>query len=162
VKFDRVWPVYCTNIEGWESIGFHARSNYLLEIKMAYFQISCYIHEKLNLSHHNGHVTDACNGWWATIWCLIYCDWFCILDYDVFSRSDFDPNDYANAVLAGEPYPSQPSRPPSQKVTKSTATDLPKEDISLVLTKLNLGIDDVAKQLKTVVRIYTLAVNAKF
>lgn len=26
-----------------------------------------------------------------------------------------------------------------------------KEDISLVLTKLNIGIDDVAKQLRTVV-----------
>ncbi|KAF8510569.1 Golgi transport complex subunit 5-domain-containing protein [Hysterangium stoloniferum] len=71
-------------------------------------------------------------------------------DYDVFLRPDFDPNDYANAILAGEPYPPPSSRLHTQK-TRSTTTDLPKEDISLVLTKLNLGIDDVAKQLKTVV-----------
>ena len=74
------------------------------------------------------------------------------LDYDTFSRPDFDPNDYANAILAGDPYPTQPLRTPLPRTSKSGALEPPKEDISVVLTKLNLGIEDVAKQLKSVVR----------
>ncbi|GJJ06135.1 hypothetical protein Clacol_000324 [Clathrus columnatus] len=87
-------------------------------------------------------------------------------DYSVFSRPEFDPNDYANAVLAGEPYSAQSSKTPHTKsssaTTRGTGIELPKEDISLALTKLNLGIDDVAKQLRAVVTTYheTLLIRA--
>ena len=76
------------------------------------------------------------------------------LDYDTFSRPDFDPNDYANAILAGDPYPAQPLKTPLPRTPKSGALEPAKEDISVVLTKLNLGIDDVTKQLKSVVRVF--------
>ncbi|ESK92953.1 conserved oligomeric golgi complex subunit 5-like [Moniliophthora roreri MCA 2997] len=59
------------------------------------------------------------------------------LDYSVFASPSFDPNDYANAVLAGDPYP-----PPKAST---------KEEISLAISKLSTGIDDVAKQIKTLV-----------
>ncbi|KAF8584833.1 hypothetical protein K439DRAFT_1646830 [Ramaria rubella] len=72
-----------------------------------------------------------------------------VTDYDTFSRPDFDPNDYANAILAGEPYPAPPKTPLPR--SSKVILDLPKEDISLVLEKLNIGIDDVAKQLRIVV-----------
>ncbi|KIJ39463.1 hypothetical protein M422DRAFT_210357 [Sphaerobolus stellatus SS14] len=75
-------------------------------------------------------------------------------DYEIFSRPEFDPNDYANAVLAGEPYPppGQPSKTPTAAAKpSSTSADVAKEDISLVLAKLNSGIDDVVKQLRAVV-----------
>jgi hypothetical protein len=60
-----------------------------------------------------------------------------------------DPNQYANAILAGEPYP-----PHSQHGVKTTqkAPDPPaKEDISFAISKLNFGIDDVSKEIKTLV-----------
>jgi hypothetical protein len=62
----------------------------------------------------------------------------------------FDANEYANAVLAGEQYkPSQ-----SKRTTKSVSTtnEGAKEDISVAIAKLSFGIEDVSKQLKTVVR----------
>uniref|UniRef100_A0A0W0EYP2 Conserved oligomeric Golgi complex subunit 5 n=2 Tax=Moniliophthora roreri TaxID=221103 RepID=A0A0W0EYP2_MONRR len=73
------------------------------------------------------------------------------LDYSVFASPSFDPNDYANAVLAGDPYP-----PPSDvAVGKTTKLNPPeastKEEISLAISKLSTGIDDVAKQIKTLV-----------
>jgi len=63
----------------------------------------------------------------------------------------FDANEYANAILAGEQYkPSQ-----SKRTTKnvSTTNEGAKEDISVALAKLSFGIEDVSKQLKTVVRV---------
>ncbi|ETW80568.1 hypothetical protein HETIRDRAFT_476235 [Heterobasidion irregulare TC 32-1] len=69
-------------------------------------------------------------------------------DYPVFASPDFDANDYANAVLAGEPYPPPPSAAAS---AKPSALEPAREDISVAIAKLNYGIDDVDKQIKNVV-----------
>ncbi|KZT26804.1 hypothetical protein NEOLEDRAFT_1177385 [Neolentinus lepideus HHB14362 ss-1] len=74
-------------------------------------------------------------------------------DYSVFANPDFDAHEYANAILSGEPYP------PQQSTTKSVKTfskafggiEPAKEDISVALSKLDFGIEDVSKQLKNVV-----------
>ena len=73
------------------------------------------------------------------------------LDYAIFASHDFNPNDYAHAVLAGEPYPSQSASKPKAKLS---AVEPAKEDISVAITKLNSGIDDVSKQLKSVVSLF--------
>lgn len=76
-------------------------------------------------------------------------------DFSVFASPDFDANEYANAILAGESYPppSEP-KPVTGKAPIATKTqDLPaKEDISVAISKLTFGIDDVSKQIKNVVR----------
>ena len=74
-----------------------------------------------------------------------------IPDYAIFASHDFNPNDYAHAVLAGEPYPSQSASRPKAKLS---AVESAKEDISVAITKLNSGIDDVSKQLKNVVSLF--------
>ncbi|KAG6813690.1 hypothetical protein H0H92_008538 [Tricholoma furcatifolium] len=67
----------------------------------------------------------------------------------VFSSPNFDANEYANAILAGEPYPSDAK--PSGKLAVSPQ-DLPaKEDISVSISKLTFSIDDISKQIKNVV-----------
>jgi hypothetical protein len=71
-------------------------------------------------------------------------------DYSVFASSDFDPNDYANAILAGEPYPASAELNPKTPA-KSTFDSSPKEDISVAISKLNFGVEDVSKQIKSVV-----------
>jgi hypothetical protein len=75
-------------------------------------------------------------------------------DYAIFASSEFDPNEYANTVLAGEPYPPQPG---SSRPTKTTGLEPAKEDISVAIAKLNYGIDDVSKQIKNVVRLFQFA-----
>lgn len=89
-------------------------------------------------------------------------------DYAVYALPDFDPNDYANAVLAGEPYPqpsaagsvpgstSRASAPTGPKalatlrgIGSSGRTDA--EDISVAIAKLTYSIEDVEKQIKNVV-----------
>ncbi|KAJ7502790.1 Golgi transport complex subunit 5-domain-containing protein [Mycena galericulata] len=71
-------------------------------------------------------------------------------DYSVFASSDFDPNEYANAILAGEPYP--PSAEVNPKTpAKSTFEPSAKEDISVAISKLSFGVEDVSKQIKSVV-----------
>lgn len=77
-------------------------------------------------------------------------------DYSVFTGIDFDPNDYANAILAGDPYPPQPdprvASKPALILTKSAVQDsIAKEDISVAISKLTFGIDDVSKQIKNLV-----------
>ena len=69
-------------------------------------------------------------------------------DYAVFAHPDFDPNDYANAILAGEPYPPQPGK---NKPVKSTGLAPASEDVSVAISKLTFSLDDVEKQLKNVV-----------
>ncbi|KAH9895023.1 Golgi transport complex subunit 5-domain-containing protein [Cubamyces lactineus] len=69
-------------------------------------------------------------------------------DYAVFAHPDFDPNDYANAILAGEPYPPQPGK---AKTAKSTGLTPASEDVSVAISKLTFSLDDVEKQLKNVV-----------
>jgi hypothetical protein len=68
---------------------------------------------------------------------------------NAFASSHFDPNDYANAVLAGDPY--IPSSYLSH-IKPSVQDPPPKEDISVAISKLTIAIDDVSKQIKTVVR----------
>ncbi|KIO22676.1 hypothetical protein M407DRAFT_27784 [Tulasnella calospora MUT 4182] len=73
-------------------------------------------------------------------------------DYSVFSNPDFDANEYANAVLAGEPYPPPPKSKSRGTTTNATiASEAAKEDISVALGKLTLGIDDVSQQLRSLV-----------
>ncbi len=69
-------------------------------------------------------------------------------DYAVFALPHFDPNDYANAILAGEPYPPQPGK---SKPAKSTGLAPASEDVSVAISKLTFSLDDVEKQLKNVV-----------
>ncbi|KAG7090850.1 hypothetical protein E1B28_009932 [Marasmius oreades] len=76
------------------------------------------------------------------------------LDYSVFASSSFDPNDYANAILAGEPY--LPLDGPSTTIAKKSKLNpseasTKSEDISLAISKLSVGIDDIAKQIKALV-----------
>jgi hypothetical protein len=79
-------------------------------------------------------------------------------DYSVFASPDFDPNEYANASLAGEPYPPQTlshTQPPTGvklPPLKTTGLEPAKEDISVAISKLDFGIEDVSKQIKNVVR----------
>ena len=84
--------------------------------------------------------------------------------YAVFSAPDFDANDYANAILAGDPFVPANSavaaefqQTASGKISKQTSTlsalsEPAKEDLSVAISKLTVGIDDVSKQLKSVVR----------
>ena len=58
-------------------------------------------------------------------------------------------NEYANAVLAGDAYLPQSTGKPKIGSTQ------PKEDVSVVISKLNTGIDDVSKRIKTIVSIDT-------
>ena len=78
------------------------------------------------------------------------------LDYSVFASPTFDPNDYANAILAGEPYPplgNAPTTSTGKSVTKLNPPEAStkSEDISLAISKLSSGIDDVARQIKYLV-----------
>jgi hypothetical protein len=52
-------------------------------------------------------------------------------------------NEYANAVLAGEVYSA------GRSVALRSS---PKEDVSVVIAKLDAGLEDVSKQLRGVVR----------
>ncbi|KAI0316244.1 Golgi transport complex subunit 5-domain-containing protein [Amylostereum chailletii] len=72
-------------------------------------------------------------------------------DYSVFAAAEFDANEYANAALAGEPYPSQAG---SLKPPRSFGIEPAKEDISVAISKLDVGIDDVSKQIKNVVTVH--------
>ncbi|KAJ3749149.1 Golgi transport complex subunit 5-domain-containing protein [Lentinula detonsa] len=76
-------------------------------------------------------------------------------DYSLFASSAFDANEYANAILAGEPYlpPSDlklsglgknPNKLPAPEASA-------KDDISLAISKLSLGIEDVSKQIKSLI-----------
>ncbi|KAF9008002.1 Golgi transport complex subunit 5-domain-containing protein [Cyathus striatus] len=70
-------------------------------------------------------------------------------DYSVFALPAFNPNEYANAILAGDPYPTPDPRPrPSQP---KSADSIPKEDISVAISKISFAVDDVAKQIKALV-----------
>lgn len=87
-------------------------------------------------------------------------------DYSTFAHPSFDANEYANAVLAGEPYLAVAQAAPLTASLTATRTNFPKtptapvsssagqEDLSVALAKLNFGIDDVSKQLRGVVRVY--------
>lgn len=69
-------------------------------------------------------------------------------DYAIFASDTFDASDYANAVLAGEPYLHTSS---VKAATRTLGSQYAKEDVSVAITKLDAGIEDVSKQLKSVV-----------
>ncbi|KAI6135695.1 Golgi transport complex subunit 5-domain-containing protein [Pisolithus thermaeus] len=95
-------------------------------------------------------------------------------DHSVFAIPEFDASEYANAVLSGEPYPPpstaipspvtgssteahvlgqpqmQGSRPRSMLSTLSVLEPA-REDISVAISKLDLGIEDASKQIKALV-----------
>jgi conserved oligomeric Golgi complex subunit 5 len=56
--------------------------------------------------------------------------------------------------LAGDVYPSQPTAGTAKQTvtTKTGSLDPAKEEISVAISKLDFGIEDVSKQIKNVVR----------
>ncbi|KDR75381.1 hypothetical protein GALMADRAFT_140887 [Galerina marginata CBS 339.88] len=76
-------------------------------------------------------------------------------DYSVFSSPDFDPNEYANAILASDAtYPASDSKlvaKGSSHLKGSTQDSIAKEDISVAISKLTFGIEDVSKQIRNLV-----------
>ncbi|OCB86824.1 hypothetical protein A7U60_g5997 [Sanghuangporus baumii] len=72
--------------------------------------------------------------------------------YDAFAVPDFDANEYANAILAGEPFPpphttsTREQQPGRIAKTSSLISEPAKEDISVAISKLTVGIDDVEQQ----------------
>jgi hypothetical protein len=75
-------------------------------------------------------------------------------DYSVFASPDFDPNEYANAILAADSYSTSESKIGARAVTnlKGTQDSIAKEDISVAISKLTFGIEDVSKQIRNLVR----------
>jgi hypothetical protein len=78
-------------------------------------------------------------------------------DYPLFTNPDFDANDYANAILAGEPYPQVHQTQSGIKPRTGAALESAKEDISVAISKLDLSIEDVSKQIKALVRYHVIA-----
>ncbi|KAF8626868.1 hypothetical protein AX15_004686 [Amanita polypyramis BW_CC] len=70
-------------------------------------------------------------------------------EYAVFANPDFNPSEYANAVLAGESYPVAPD--PVAKPQGSAQDPPAKEDISEAISKLTYGTDDMTRQIKKLV-----------
>jgi hypothetical protein len=68
--------------------------------------------------------------------------------YAVFASPNFDANEYANTILAGD------SASQSKRARPAAGNELTKEDISVAISKLSVGIDDVSKQLKNAVRVH--------
>ncbi|KAJ6497874.1 Golgi transport complex subunit 5-domain-containing protein [Mycena sanguinolenta] len=60
-----------------------------------------------------------------------------------------DPS-FLQAILAGEPYPASADLNPKTPA-KSTFETSPKEDISVAVSKLNFALEDVSKQIKSLV-----------
>ena len=75
-----------------------------------------------------------------------------IVDYSLFASSDFDPNEYANAILATDHHPEfKLGNKPSTPLKTSTHDSIAKEDISMAISKLTFGIEDVSKQIRNLV-----------
>lgn len=77
-------------------------------------------------------------------------------DYSAFASPGFDPNEYANAILATDTYPAADASKPTTRAaphTKGANQDsIAKEDISVAISKLTFGIEDVSKQIRNLVR----------
>ena len=75
-----------------------------------------------------------------------------LLDYSLFASLDFDPNEYANAILATDQHPEfKLGSKPATPLKTSTHDSIAKEDISMAISKLTFGIDDVSKQIRNLV-----------
>jgi conserved oligomeric Golgi complex subunit 5 len=85
-----------------------------------------------------------------------------LIDYATFAHPSFDANEYANAILAAQPYritttATDTSAHAKGSSTTSTMIDSAgtnKEEISVALAKLSFGIDDVNRQLKNVINVH--------
>lgn len=74
------------------------------------------------------------------------------VDYSLFASSDFDPNEYANAILATDHHPEfKLGSKPATPLKTSTQDSIAKEDISIAISKLTFGIEDVSKQIRNLV-----------
>jgi hypothetical protein len=71
------------------------------------------------------------------------------LDYSIFAAPDFNPNEYANTILASDT-PTFDSKTIS-RAKASIQDSVTKEDISVAISKLTYGIEDVSKQIKSLV-----------
>jgi len=71
-------------------------------------------------------------------------------DYSIFGAPDFSPNEYANAILASDTGLDKPGAKGSHSKS-STQDSVTKEDISVAISKLTFGIDDVSKQIRNLV-----------
>ncbi|CAG7854281.1 Conserved oligomeric Golgi complex subunit 5 Short=COG complex subunit 5; AltName: Full=Component of oligomeric Golgi complex 5 [Serendipita indica DSM 11827] len=78
------------------------------------------------------------------------------LDYATFAHPAFDANEYANAILAAQPYriPNTSNQLESGFKTTGLIEGGNKEEISVALAKLSFGIDDVNRQLKNVINAH--------
>jgi hypothetical protein len=107
---------------------------------------------------HNNPECGFQDDWFGSF--LPFNAWFLLnfyADYSVFATPEFDANEYANALLAGEPYPPQQYTGTAKPApTKPPGVEPAKEDISVAISKLNFGIEDVSKQIKHVVRSLVL------
>lgn len=74
------------------------------------------------------------------------------LDYSIFAAPDFNPNEYANTILASDA-PSTCDPKTVSKAKISVQDSVTKEDISVAISKLSYGIEDVSKQIKNLVCI---------
>ncbi|KZT41531.1 hypothetical protein SISSUDRAFT_1059461 [Sistotremastrum suecicum HHB10207 ss-3] len=77
-------------------------------------------------------------------------------DYSAFTAETFDPHRHAHEILAGEAGLLQHSGSKGRhtKTTSLLDSALGKDDISVAISKLNFSIDDVSKQIKSVVFEY--------
>lgn len=84
--------------------------------------------------------------------CILPFDSFCLADYSLFASSDFDPNEYANAILATDHHPeAKLGNKPSTLLKTSVHDSIAKEDISMAISRLTFGIEDVSKQIRNLV-----------
>ena len=79
------------------------------------------------------------------------------LDYSIFSAPDFNPNEYASSILSSESGSEFKSSSKSPAHLKGFGQDsVAKEDISVAISKLTFGIEDVSKQIRHLVFIVFL------
>ncbi|PFH52012.1 hypothetical protein AMATHDRAFT_2501 [Amanita thiersii Skay4041] len=72
-------------------------------------------------------------------------------EFSTFTALDFNPSDYANAILSGEPYPTPADTKPDHVLSKFNLDPPAREDLSEAISKLTYNIDDVTKQIKYLV-----------
>ena len=75
-----------------------------------------------------------------------------LVDYSLFASSDFDPNEYANAILATDQSHHAEFKLGNKSLLKTSTHDsIAKEEISVAISKLTFGIEDVSKQIRNLV-----------
>lgn len=76
------------------------------------------------------------------------------LDYSIFAAPDFNPNEYASSILSSESGSDSKLNSKNSAHLKGFGQDsVTKEDISVAISKLSFGIDDVSKQIRHLVLI---------